>query len=239
MRFNVHNPAIFFIILLPGILLFTGCQKGGDNTENRLPKAKFTVTPVRVEPNTTVYFDADSVSDFEDPYNQLEVRWDFDNDLIFDTEFSTTKTITHQYASKGVYFPKLEVRDTKGMTDTLKKLVVVVSDTLNLPPYNLSYLTPPDYQIWMEPTIIFKWTCADPEEDALHFDILIGTDIGSMHVVRSNITTFNLLDGEVQYETTLTDYFALNRDYYWQIAARDDSGNYVLGHIRKFTTRPE
>lgn len=232
-----YSPFWALIVLISGGI-FSGCKKDSENTENHLPVARFTVLPDRVEVNMPVTFIADSVYDKEDTYAVLEIRWDFDNNRIFETEFSTEKTNTYTYTQLGVYFPKLEVRDTKGQLDTLKKMVVVVSDLANLPPYGLNYLTPPDWQTWMEPTIDFKWTCSDPENDPLSFDIWVGKNVSTMKIVRYDITTFTMVGEEKQFETTLAG-FSFNQDYYWQIAAKDVAGNYTPGPIWRFTTRPE
>ena len=220
------------------ITLNSGCTKDGNNTENHLPVAYFSLAPARGDINTSIVFNANTVSDHEDPVTDLEVRWDWNLDHIYDTPYSTEKIISHQYDAMGIYFPMMEVRDSKGMTDTIKKMVVIVSDLSNMPPDIPYYLTPPEWQTWMDPTIIFKWTCTDPENDPLSFDIWIGTSRTSLNLARSGITTFNLVNGEVQYETTLSG-FRYDQDYFWQIGAKDSAGNYTVGLISKFTTRPE
>jgi len=229
------------LILLAGLLcnpILSGCKKDIPNSQNHLPKASFYASPDRVEVNTLVNFDADSVSDAEDANAVLKVRWDFENDNIYDTELSTSKTTSHTYSALGVYLPKLEVLDTGGMTDTVKRMVVVVSDLSNLPPDMPVYITPPNWQTWMEPTIIFQWTCTDPENDSLSFDILIGQNVNTLNLAESDITNFVLIDNVVTFTTTLSS-FKFNQDYYWQIAAKDIVGNYTPGRIWKFTTRPE
>lgn len=219
------------------LIVNAGCKKDGDNTENHLPIAYYSLAPARGDVNTPIGFNANTVTDHEDPVSSLEVRWDWNQDHIYDTPFSTDKIATHQYDAVGVYFPMMEVRDSKGMTDTIKKMVVIVSDLSNMPPDIPAYLTPPEWQTWMDQTIIFKWTCTDPENDPLTFDIWIGTSRTSLNLARGGITTFNLVDGEIQYETTLTG-FRFDQDYFWQIGAKDTAGNYTVGLISKFSTRP-
>ncbi|MFH1120091.1 MAG: hypothetical protein V1775_09710 [Bacteroidota bacterium] len=228
---------IFTCFSLASLLLTFSCKKDGVNSENHLPVASYSLAPSRGDVNTAILFNAGSVSDFEDQVSSLEVRWDWNQDNIFDTPYSTEKVATYQYESIGVYFPMLEVRDSKGMTDTTRKMVVIVSDLSNQPPDRPTYLTPPEWQTWMDQTIIFKWTCSDPENDPLSFDIWIGKSINSLQIARSGITTFNVVDGEVQYETTLSG-FRFDQDYYWQIGAKDPVGNYTVGWTWKFTTRP-
>ncbi len=231
----IIKPVLYCLIL--ALLPFYGCKKDGENIKNHLPKADFEVDPGRGDVNTVFNFDASSVSDVEDPTSALEIRWDWNRDKIFDTEFSTNKTASHQYGQVGIYRPLVEVRDSKGMTDTLKQLIVVVSDLTNRPPDIPLYITPPEWQDWMDVSVVFKWTCTDPDGDALTYDIWTGRSRTSLELRQSNITDFNLVDNVPQYETTLSG-FLYDTDYYWQIGARDVAGNYTVGMISKFSTRP-
>ena len=235
---ELRLPSLAGICLIGIVLISFSCKKEGENKNNHLPKANFIITPARGDVNTTINFDAGIVDDLEDPASILEVRWDWNRDYIFDTDFSVDKSASHQYNAVGVYFPFMEVRDTKGLTDTIKKMVVIVSDLSNQPPDIPFYITPPEWQTWMDETVIFKWTCTDPEDDPLTYDIWIGRNRTSLVLLRSGITTFNLVDGVPQYETTISG-FRFNTDYYWQIGAKDIVGNYTVGLISKFTKKPE
>jgi hypothetical protein len=233
---RLPSPVLLYLVFV--VAFVVGCKKDGENNNNHLPRADYALSPSRGDVNTTIDFDAGLVSDHEDPVSLLEVRWDWNRDKIFDTEFSTVKTASHKYDAVGVYFPLLEVRDTRGMTDTLKKMVVIVSDLSNMPPDIPFYLTPPEWQGWMDETVEFKWTCTDPEGDPLTYDIWIGKSRTSLALLRSGITTFSLVNGIPQYETTISG-FRFKTDYYWQIGAKDIAGNYTVGLISKFTTRPD
>lgn len=219
-------------------LFIAACGKDEQNTTNHLPVASYTVNTYRGDVNTVFQFDASLVSDLEDPTEMLEIRWDMNNNGVYDTEFSTTKFITHQYSQSGLYFPVMQVRDTKGMTDSILKMVVVVTDLNNQPPDKPIYLTPPDWQTWMEPTVVFKWTCTDPENDPLTFDLWIGRSIESMQPAQTGITTFEIIDQTTVFVTTLSG-FGFDQNFYWQVFARDIAGNYTPGYIWRFTTRPE
>lgn len=48
----------------------------------------------------------------------LEVRFDFDGDGTFDTEFDSATTVDHTFVAEGVYSPVVEVRDASGATAT-------------------------------------------------------------------------------------------------------------------------
>ena len=219
-------------------LLFTGCGKEETNTMNHLPVAEFEVDSYRGDINTVFHFNASMVSDEEDAAELLEIKWNFTNRGAYDTEYDTIKTITHQYSEAGLYFPLLKVRDTKGMVDSIRKMVVVVHDLDNQPPNKPRYITPTDWQVWTDPTQAFKWSCTDPESDTLSFDFWLGTRENNLFLLVRNIETTEAMEnGKVVYSATIEDLL-FNQDYYWQIYAHDPAGNYTPGDIWKFTTSP-
>lgn len=230
MHKNQYCKQLYCIILLAIPLVFSSCIKEENNTFNYLPEARYTVNPSRGDSNTQFFFDASGVSDAEDPVSSLEICWDWDNDGVYDTEFTTEKTSIHQYNSTGVYFPLMLVRDTKGMKDSIRHMIVVVSDLSNQPPSMPSYITPPNWQSWMEPEVIFKWTCSDPENDEITFDLWTGRSAEAMFPAATGITEFSMENGQKVYQTTRAG-FELKKTYYWQIYARDVAGNYTPGHI--------
>jgi hypothetical protein len=101
------------------------------STCNSPPQAAFTVNPQTGDINTKFSFDASLSSDKEDPVSALEVRWDWENDGIFDTNWSTTKKITHTFKDSIVYFVRLQVRDSAGLTDSTTKQVTVTGSGSN------------------------------------------------------------------------------------------------------------
>jgi parallel beta-helix repeat protein len=92
---------------------------------NEKPMASFIVYPDLG--NITQIFEANAsgCSDLEDPTSLLQVRWDWEYDGIWDTNWTTVKTAYHQYFSPGTYTIRLEVTDTGGLTDTTTYDVVV------------------------------------------------------------------------------------------------------------------
>ena len=65
------------------------------------PTARFTTgvgMKYDAQAPVTFHFDASGSSDAETPASALEVRWDFDGDGIWDTPFSTVKTVDHDYS---------------------------------------------------------------------------------------------------------------------------------------------
>lgn len=89
------------------------------NPGNYPPEAEFTITPESGFPDTEFVFDASGCSDEEDPVSALEVRWDFESDNIWDTDWNTEKITTRSYDLPGTYQVRLQVRDTDGATGSL------------------------------------------------------------------------------------------------------------------------
>lgn len=95
-------------------------------TENYLPQACFTVTPASnlADPSQQYLFDADCSSDYEDPLNQLDFRWDWDNDGSFDTTWLTGGySQAHVFNATTTFTINLEVRDSNEAVDSYQSSI--------------------------------------------------------------------------------------------------------------------
>jgi uncharacterized protein (TIGR02145 family) len=118
------------------VVVFSACKEKPaepvyDNPfdiDNSRPTASFIINPASGTTHTNFNFDASESSDNEDLSSILEVRWDWENDGLWDTGYSTIKSASHQYAATGIMTIKLGIRDTGNMTDsTTKQLTVLVN----------------------------------------------------------------------------------------------------------------
>jgi hypothetical protein len=83
------------------------------------PAADIIVTPEYGPYETTTYTaDASGSTDPNHPTDVLEVRWDWEDDGIYDTGWSSAKTATHRYPYNGIFRIRGEVRDPDGNTST-------------------------------------------------------------------------------------------------------------------------
>ncbi|MFH1220081.1 MAG: SUMF1/EgtB/PvdO family nonheme iron enzyme [Candidatus Eisenbacteria bacterium] len=121
---------------LAGLLMFVlfllvlSCGKDNPESPNIDPVASFTVSPASGTTETIFQFDASGCSDAEDTPISLQVRWDWENDGTWDTQWSTTKTVDHQFATVGTKTVKLEVKDTQeAADDTTRTLTVSAVNT--------------------------------------------------------------------------------------------------------------
>ena len=94
---------------------------------NAAPKAVLNVNIVK---GMTASVDASSSSDAEDPVADLLVRWDFDGDSVFDTDWTTVKTAEHTYAAAGSYTIKLQVKDLNDSTASVSQAIVASPITI-------------------------------------------------------------------------------------------------------------
>jgi hypothetical protein len=95
---------------------------------NVAPNAVFEVFPKSGNISQTFNFNAGDCSDIEDALEELQVRWDFDSDNVWDSDWNTTKTATYQYDSPGTYITVLELRDTEGSTVAASREIIIINE---------------------------------------------------------------------------------------------------------------
>jgi len=100
------------------------------NDTNTRPVSYFIVTPPNGKTSTNFLFDASGCIDSEDQTSALKVRWDFDGDGIWDSDWETDKVSNYHYNSEDVYNAKLEVKDPEGLTDTFARSITISSSGL-------------------------------------------------------------------------------------------------------------
>ena len=99
---------------------------------NLPPSADFIVVPKRGNINTNFYFRTlfYSTDPDEDSW-RLKIRWDFDNDGEWDTQFSNFYCeMHHTFGTSGEHYVRIEVMDTGGLTD-IKEGIIYVSNSTN------------------------------------------------------------------------------------------------------------
>ena len=96
---------------------------------NQPPTATFIAGSIYGNLTTEFYFDAGAVRDDEDFYNVLEVRYDFDSDGVYDTDYSMTKTASHFYGVAGDFTITMQVKDSGGLTATSSLGIHISSGT--------------------------------------------------------------------------------------------------------------
>ena len=95
---------------------------------NTPPSAGFTINPAEGGVSTVFYFDAGTSVDLEDGIANLEMRWDWEDDGYWDTQWSTEKVASHQFQEIDTYYIRLQVRDTGGLEDEVSIKLIVTPD---------------------------------------------------------------------------------------------------------------
>ncbi len=101
------------------------CDPNPCEPVNTPPVACFGYSPRSGQVDTVFEFDAGCSSDREDPVDSLEVRWDWEDDGVWDTRWTTTKVAEHSFDTPGEKTVRLEVRDTGGLTAETTNIVTV------------------------------------------------------------------------------------------------------------------
>jgi len=96
---------------------------------NTPPYATFEVDPTSATPGVEFDFDAGACSDDQYKSAYLQVRWDFDGDGTWDTDFATDKTTSHYFDESGEYDAILQVKDPEGQTAEASQSITILSNT--------------------------------------------------------------------------------------------------------------
>jgi hypothetical protein len=83
------------------------------------PDADFDVTPPFALPGQLITFDAGATTDADDALDALEVRWDWENDGVWDTTWSTQKVVLHSFVDARAHPVALQVRDPRQLNDSV------------------------------------------------------------------------------------------------------------------------
>lgn len=86
--------------------------------------------------------------------------------------------------------------------------------------------TPPDGSTGRSITPTLQWTCSDPDDDSLFYDVYLGTDT-IPPIVADSLTAMS-------YTTDTLEYVTL---YYWKVVATDQHGTFTSSALWSFTTR--
>jgi PKD repeat protein len=126
------------LLILLFISVIISCEK---KNEDEPPVPVFEIVPA-TGPFTEVFtFNAHDTYDNSEPNENLLVRWDWENDGVFDTEYSLDRSFEHQYAYPDSYNVMMEVMNSKGWTSTEVKPLIVYADSV--PPV-ASFVVNPD-----------------------------------------------------------------------------------------------
>ncbi len=163
-----------------------------------------------------------------------------DDPLTYDVYFDTSNPPTTQVSTgqtgticdpgtldyNTTYYWKIIAQDNQDhSTDGSVWSFTTTGAEGNQPPDTPSNPSPSDNATGISTSPALNWTCSDPEEDPLTYDVYFGT------ATEPPLASEN--QGETSYYPGMLDH---NTTYYWKIVAHDDHGNSTPGGVWSFTT---
>lgn len=130
-----YISGVFAIAILIALL---SCEKKEDLKE---PVAAFCVDPCEGTVSTIFYFDASDSYDESNSPEDLKVRWDWNGDMVFDTEYSKAKMIAHRFDDPGIYNVVMEVSNLDGWSSRESIVIDISADSI---PPHASFIVIPD-----------------------------------------------------------------------------------------------
>ncbi len=176
---------------------------------NVKPTALFTVTPDRGTVETKFDFDASGSTDPEDAPADLRIRWDWNNDGTYDTDYSTNKTIQHTFAVAGTYTVVLEVLDLEGYGSTFSRDLIVKE--LNTPPIADFIINPSPGKV--DQMITFDASLSTDKEDSLD-KLEVRWDWNNDNIYETSFSTVKVI----------TNVFNAAGTYIIRVQVRDSEG---------------
>ena len=159
---------IFGLSGLLGLLLLTQCTE--KEPENTAPVALFTAGSNTGTIETLFTLDASASYDLEDSASLLRIRWDWEDDGFWDTDYSTDKIVKKGFNPKGIYKVSLEVIDTEGLSSKYSEIINIEDYFLIDPRDQKQYKTVRiGTQLWMAENMNFDIEggsyCLDDDTD--------------------------------------------------------------------------
>ncbi|MFH1224801.1 MAG: hypothetical protein V1676_03275 [Candidatus Diapherotrites archaeon] len=110
--------------------IYVAAGGSGGNTQ---PHAVFDVNPTSGNTSTRFEVYANNSYDAEDTADQLQVRWDWEDDGYWDTEYVQYKAEAHYYSTGGNKTIRLSVMDSGGLTDQTTRAIYVDGNSTGEP----------------------------------------------------------------------------------------------------------
>ena len=206
------------VLLIATVIMFQFCIK-----EKLPPVARFSISPAMGNTESIFIFDAGLSRNDQNMQDNLEARWDWENDGDWDTKFSNELLQEHQYEEAGTYTVKLEIKDKDRQRAYLSRNLTVTEAG---PLYAPEVIFPPDRAVNQSLSIVLSWSCYHSENLDISYDIYFG-EIPTPPKFKEN------------YQSTILNpgYLESSKEYYWRIVAKDTNGNTTSSPLNRFFTR--
>jgi|GEM_PF-2598490 len=217
------------LLLLPffllSLIMISGCEKDDDDDDVVTPNTNQAPTIVSVRADQSVVLPSTIVTFTcvarDDDHDAITYSWSNTTGRQF-LEGSTSATVRWQAVSTpGEHTFYVDVSDNE--LTTTDSVTIVVNDQVPRSPSD-PYPYNGEIDVDLMPT--FTWSCSDPQEDPLTYNIYLGLGSASELLAEGVIDTFYisrtaLLPGNL---------------YRWKVVARDDENNINESPEWEFTT---
>jgi len=114
-----------------------------ERRNNQPPNAGYHVSPPEGWAGITMlHFDAAFSDDDWDATHHLQKRWDYDGDGTWDTPFTRPARVGHTFDVPGEYRPRLQVKDTGGLMDSVVGDPIIIHPPCPPPDFALCDVNP-------------------------------------------------------------------------------------------------
>ena len=157
--FNLH--AVLLIAM--ALSLLSACDRNQDK-EVAIVNADMTVFPPEGETTTMFEFDAKTTLEAASADYPIFVRWDWENDGIWDLSYSTKSAHSHRYYAPGSYNVLMEASNIFGYKDSM---LIPINVVQGYSPPRASFTVTPDSSNILT-KFIFDASSTEDDEDSLN-----------------------------------------------------------------------
>lgn len=125
------NITVLAIMVCTVFICYCSCRKPVN-----APLPFLAITPSVGATNTNFEIDAQKCSDIEDETEVLMVRFDWENDGSWDTDWMNEKTHIRQFEKEGISTVKMEIMDTDGNKSDILESIRVTNSNHLVPAYS-------------------------------------------------------------------------------------------------------
>lgn len=230
-----------FILKILGLAIvgsLTACGGGGDEPDSPPVENKAPTTPTQIYPannelciDNAVNFQWNASTDPEGDAIKYTVEVAKSSSFSPLTESKTvTTTSTTISLEKGVaYYWRVKAFDSKNAASSPSAANSYYTEgdgVSNYVPFAPEIVAPSLGSTVSTATTTLKWTASDVDNDALTYDVYVGTVNPPTNVVSTNQTGTSYVQDPVSASTT----------YYWKIVAKDGKGGQTIGQVWNFDT---
>ncbi|MDP8209145.1 MAG: hypothetical protein P9L92_20955 [Candidatus Electryonea clarkiae] len=134
-------------------------------------------------------------------------------------------SVTLDHLAEGVtYFWKIKAYDSYELSTESPEWTFTTLG--NQPPIPPSFPFPEDGAVDQDISFRTSWSCNDPDDDSVNYDIYLGQSIGDLELLQSRLTD----------STAVLFLLDENTTYYWRVIAYDSDYDTTEGSIWSFTT---